>query len=40
MIGKQVKGRGFRGVLNYLFNKEGAHRSFPEYAHVFMIRLS
>lgn len=24
MIGKQVKGRGFRGVLNYLFDKEGA----------------
>lgn len=24
MIGKQVKGRGFRGVLNYLFGKEGA----------------
>lgn len=24
MIGKQVKGRGFRELLNYLFNKEGA----------------
>ncbi len=24
MIGKQAKGRGFRGVLNYLFDKEGA----------------
>ncbi|MFB2880597.1 relaxase/mobilization nuclease domain-containing protein [Floridanema aerugineum] len=24
MIGKQVKGRGFRGLLNYLFDKEGA----------------
>lgn len=24
MIGKQIKGRSFRGVLNYLFGKEGA----------------
>jgi hypothetical protein len=24
VIGKQIKGKSFRGVLNYLFGKEGA----------------
>jgi len=24
MIGKQTKGRGFRGALNYVLGKEGA----------------